>query len=89
MWIDLYVVAALLVAVAAWLVSPHFQSVDPPGDIARGFWSAAAGALWPLVLVGAAQVYAVRYVARRLRPTYSEKLDLDPLAALHSVGLRS
>lgn len=89
MWIDVYVVAAVLVAVATWLVSPHFQSFDPPGDIARGFWSAAAGALWPVVLVGAAQVYAVRYIARRLRPAYSEALDLAPLAALHEVGLRS
>jgi hypothetical protein len=89
MWIDLYVVAALLVAVATWLVSPYFQSIDPPGDIARGFWSAAAGALWPLVLVGVAQVYAVRYVARRLSPTYSADLHLAPPAALHGVGLRS
>ncbi|BBY64256.1 hypothetical protein [Mycolicibacterium helvum] len=89
MWIDLYLAAALLVAVAAWLVSPHFQSVDPPGDIARGFWSAAAGALWPLILIGAVQVYSVRFIARRLRPAHSEELDLAPLAALHDVSLRS
>jgi hypothetical protein len=68
MWMDLYLVSAVVVAVAAWLVSPHFQSYDPPGDISRAFWSVAAGALWPLILVGAAQVLTVRYVARRASP---------------------
>jgi hypothetical protein len=89
MWIDAYLVAALLVAVAAWVVSPHFQSYDPPGEITRGLWSAAAGALWPLVVVGAAQVFAVRYVARRLRPAHSEKLDLAPSVAMLDLSLRS
>ncbi|BBY58187.1 hypothetical protein [Mycolicibacterium sarraceniae] len=88
MWIDLYVLAALSVAVAVWLISPRFQSYDPPGDIARGFWSAVAGALWPLLLVGAAQVYAVHYIVRRFRPAYSAKLDLAPRAALQDVSLR-
>ena len=88
MWIDLYLVAALIVGVTAWLVTPHFQSYDPPGDIARGFWSAVAGALWPLVLVGIAEVYAVCYIARRLRPAYAAELDLAPSAALQEVGLR-
>ncbi|WP_319429290.1 hypothetical protein [Mycobacterium sp. RTGN5] len=88
MWMDMYVVAALLVAVAVWLVSPHFQSYDPPGDIARGFLSAAAGALWPFVVIGAAQIFAVRYVARRLRPTHSADMHLAPRAALHDVSLR-
>jgi hypothetical protein len=88
MWIDLYLVAALIVGVTAWLVTPHFQSYDPPGDVARGFWSAAAGALWPLVLVGTAQVFAVRYIARRLSPTHSADLNLTPSAALRGVSLR-
>ena len=88
MWIDLYGVAALLVAVAVWLVSPHFQSADPPTDAMRGLWSAAAGALWPAVLIGAAQIFAVRYVARRLSPTYSADLHLAPRAALRDVSLR-
>jgi hypothetical protein len=89
MWIDLYILAAVVVAVTAWLVAPRFQSYDAPGDLARGFWSAAAGALWPLILVGAAQVYAVRYVARRLGPDAPQDLDLAQLAAHHEVGLRS
>jgi hypothetical protein len=89
MWVDVYVVTAIIVAVAVWLLSPHLQSYDPPGDVTRGIWSAVAGALWPLVLVGTAQIYAVRYIARRLRPTVSDELDLAPAVALHEAGLRS
>jgi hypothetical protein len=89
MWIDLYVVAALLFAVAAWRVSPHFQSYDPPSDIVRGFLSAAAGALWPVVLIGAAQIFAVLYVARRLSPTNSADLHLAPPDALRDVRVRT
>jgi hypothetical protein len=88
MWIDLYLVSAVVVAVAAWMVSQHFQSYDPPADVTRAFWSAAAGALWPLVLVGAAQVYAIGYLARQLRPTCSEELDPSPLVAMREVSLR-
>ena len=89
MWLDLYLVSAIIVAACAWLVSPHFQSADPPGDVARGFWSVIAGALWPLIAVGAAQFIAVRYIARRLRTARVEPVELAPLAALPGAGLRS
>ena len=89
MLFDLYVVAALVVAVAAWLVSPHFRSDDPPGDIVRAFWSAAAGALWALLVVGGAQVLVVRYLTRRLRPTHFARLELTPPAELCDASLRS
>jgi len=89
MWIDLYVLTALLAAVAVWLVTPHFQSDDPPGDIARGFWSAAAGALWPLVLVGALQIYAVRLIVRRLRPAVPEQPAPVRRLALPDASLRA
>jgi hypothetical protein len=89
MWFELYVVAAVVVAVAAWLVSPQFQSYDPPGDFTRAFWSAVAGALWPLVVVGAVQILAVRYFARRLRPAYFEPPEAAPPIELCDVGLHS
>lgn len=89
MWFELYVVAAVVVGVAAWLVSPQFQSYDPPGDLTRAFWSAVAGALWPLIVVGAAQLFAVRYVARRLRPALSETLESPPPIELCDASLRS
>ncbi|MBB3601351.1 hypothetical protein FHT40_000984 [Mycolicibacterium sp. BK556] len=84
MWVDLYTVVAVLVAAATWLLSPHLQSYDPPGDIARGVWSAIAGALWPVVVVGVAQVYAVRYVAQRIRPVHAVAPDVAPLVAMRS-----
>lgn len=89
MWIDLYLVAAFVVALAAWFVSPHFPSYDPPSDVARGFWSIIAGALWPLILVGAAQIYAVLYVTRRLRPDHSEELNPAPALEMCEPGVRS
>ncbi len=89
MGFDVYLVSAVIAAVVAWLVSPRFQSYDPPSDIARGFWSAVAGALWPLIVVGAVQLIAVRYIARRLRPAPVEAVDLASLVALPDAGVRS
>jgi hypothetical protein len=88
MWVDVYVVTAVIVAVAVWLLSPHVQSTDPPGDITRGVWSAVAGALWPLTLVGVGQIYIVRLIARRIRPTLTEDLELAPPVALPEASLR-
>jgi hypothetical protein len=88
MWLGLYLVAAIVVAVTAWLVSYHVQSDDPPGDISRAFWSAVAGALWPATLVGAAQLLALRYFVRRLRGANAEDLGPAPVVAMHEVSLR-
>lgn len=89
MWIDLYALIAVVIAIAAWLISQRFLSYDPPGDITRGFWSIIAGALWPLVIVGVAQALLIRYVARRLRGAATAELDLSPLLAAQDVSLRS
>ena len=89
MWLNLYLVSAVIAAVGAWLISPHFQSYDPPSDIVRGVCSAVAGALWPVIVVGAAQIMAVRYIARRLSAPRVEAVDLAPLIALPNAGLRS
>jgi hypothetical protein len=89
MGLDLYLLSVVVAAAAVWLVSPRFQSYDPPGDIARGFWSVVAGALWPIILVGAAQFIAVRYLARRVRAARVEAVDLTSLVALSDAGFRS
>lgn len=89
MWFELYVVAAAVVGVAAWLVSPQFHSDDPPDDLTRAGFSVVAGALWPLIVVGIAQLFAVRYVARRLRPALFEPLEPPPSIELCDVSLRS
>jgi hypothetical protein len=88
MWFDLYLVCASLVAISAWLVSPHFQSYDPPTNSTRALWSVVAGVVWPLIVVGAVQVIAVRYVMRRLRPAKADGLDLTPQAELCEAGSR-
>jgi hypothetical protein len=89
MWFELYLAMAVLVSVAAWLFSPPFQSFDPPGDNVRALWSVAAGALWPLVLIGAAQIFAVHYVVRRLRPAHCEDWDPAPAVAMADISVRS
>ncbi len=89
MWIDLYVAIALIGAVAVWLISQRFQSYDPPNDIVRGFFALVAGALWPLVIVGAVQILAVRFVARRLTPTAIPQLDLREFVAQQDLSLHS
>ncbi|KAA0106152.1 hypothetical protein [Mycolicibacterium sp. P1-5] len=89
MGFDLYLMSAVVAAAAVWLVSPRLQSYDPPGDVARGFWSVVAGALWPVILVGAAQLIAVRFIARRFRAAHVEAVDLGPLVALSDASFRS
>ncbi len=66
MWIALYLVPAIAVAVAAWYVSKRFASFDPPNEVVRAVAVVAAGTLWPIVLLGLAQLQLVRYVARRI-----------------------
>ena len=89
MWIDLYVAIALIGAVAAWLISQRFQSYDPPNDIVRGVSALVAGALWPVMIVGGAQILAVRLVAQRLRPAHSHQLDIRQFVAAQDLSLRS
>lgn len=69
MWIALYLVPAIAVAIASWYVSRRFESFDPPNEVVRALAIVAAGALWPIVLLGLAQLQLVRYVARRIRAT--------------------
>ncbi|WP_431234164.1 hypothetical protein ACQ856_05950 [Mycolicibacterium psychrotolerans] len=89
MWFDLYLLSAIVAAVGAWLISPHFQSYDPPGDVARGLCSAVAGLLWPVIVVGAVQIIAVRYFARRIRAAHVKDLTAAPLVARQEVSLTS
>lgn len=69
MWIALYLVPAIAVAIASWYVSKRFASFDPPSAAVRVLAAVAAGALWPLVLIGVAQLQLVRVIARRIRAT--------------------
>ncbi len=89
MWMNLYAVSAVIVAVVTWLVSPRFQSSDPPSDAVRGFWSVVAGALWPAIVVGSVQLVAVRYVVQRLRSEPVKATEMPPPALLQDACSRS
>ncbi|MEZ0356619.1 hypothetical protein [Mycobacterium sp. SA01] len=89
MWFDLYLLSAVIAAVGAWLITPHFQAYDPPTDIVRGLCCAVAGALWPIIAVGAVQIMAVRYVARRMGPPRVETVDLVPVVPLPDATVHS
>ncbi|WP_431238391.1 hypothetical protein ACQ86B_00125 [Mycolicibacterium aichiense] len=89
MWFDLYLLSAVIAAVGVWLISPHFQAYDPPTDAVRGLCCAIAGILWPIIAVGAAQIMAVRYVARRIRTAHSTDVNAAPVVARQEVSLTS
>lgn len=82
MWTNLYLLSAVTIAAVTWLVSPRFQSSDPPSEFSRGFWSVVAGLLWPAIVVGALQLMAFRYVVQRLRSEPVESAELAPPAEL-------
>ncbi len=89
MWLDLYLVLAVIAAVAVWLVSPQFASYDAPGDASRAVWSAVAGALWPVVVVGAVQIVIIRHVARRLHAARVPAMEPAPVVTVPHADLRS
>lgn len=68
MWITAYLITAVAVAFLTWHMSYHLQSFDGPSDEARVFWAIVAGAIWPVILLGLAQMLAIRVITRRLRP---------------------
>jgi hypothetical protein len=89
MWITLYVAPAVVLAAAAWLMSQRVQSCEPVSDVARGFWAIVAGALWPVVLLGVAQLLAVRFVARRMARARADHLVFLPSVLVQDVVVRS
>ena len=67
MWITVYLITAVVVAVLKWHLSHHVQSLEGPTDAARGFWAIVAGAGWPVILLGVAEMLVIHLITRRLR----------------------
>ena len=67
MWITVYLITAVVVAFLTWDMSHHLQSLERPTDAARGTWSIVAGAIWPVILLGIAQMLAIHLITRHLR----------------------
>ncbi|BBZ78248.1 hypothetical protein MANY_35850 [Mycolicibacterium anyangense] len=84
MWIALYLVPAIGVAIATWCVSTRFDSFDPPNEVVRAIAAGIAGALWPLVLVGLGQLQAIRFTAHRFRTAGKAPQWSDLPAELHT-----
>ncbi|MCI4674293.1 hypothetical protein [Candidatus Mycolicibacterium alkanivorans] len=80
MWITLYLITAVVVAFLTWHMSHHLQSFDGPTDEARAFWSIVAGAIWPIVLVGVAQMLVVHLITARLRRAPAAPVEPVPMA---------
>jgi predicted phage tail protein len=66
-WITVYLITAVVVAVLTWHLSHHVQSLEGPTDAARGFWAIVAGAGWPVILLGVAEMLVIHLITRRLR----------------------
>lgn len=78
-WITLYAVTALIVAVAAfllaeWIREPGTPAPDHPGAIAL-----VAGALFPVVIVGALQWAIIAAAHARMRNTVSPQAPRTPV----------
>ena len=67
MWITVYLITAVVVAVLTWHLSHHLQSFERPTDAARGTWSIVAGAIWPVIVLGLVQMLTIHLITRRLR----------------------
>jgi hypothetical protein len=66
-WIAAYLTTAVVVAFLTWHMSHHFQSFERPTDAARALWAVMAGAVWPVILLGAAQMLVIHLITLRLR----------------------
>lgn len=62
-----YAGVAVLTAIAAYFASRRIAKI-PPSRLVRIFTSLVAGALWPLVLVGLAQVAVVVLYVKYAKP---------------------
>ena len=67
MWITAYLTTAVVIAFLTWHMSHYLQSIDTPTDAARSCWAIVAGAIWPVILLGIAQMLAIHLIARHLR----------------------
>lgn len=68
-WPDSYFCVALLVAVVAAVAADHFRAGDPPALAVSVATVSLAGALWPLMLAGLLQWWALTTLISRVRQT--------------------
>lgn len=66
-WQVSYLVIALLFAMAAVVVAHHLRIGDPPSVATEATAAMIAGALWPVMVLGLAQLWAILQAVTRLR----------------------
>lgn len=70
----LYLVGALLTAVVTFALARHWRDIARPGAHTL-LLSVVAGALWPLVMVGALQLGAIALVVAMIRGRHDTVAD--------------
>lgn len=73
-WGIAYVAVALLFAVASLVVADHLSSDEPPSLLTRGWVASVSGALWPVMLIGIAQLWLIRTLFTRTRPAQHRRV---------------
>ncbi|WP_313673466.1 hypothetical protein [Mycolicibacterium sp.] len=63
-----YLAVALLFGIATIVVADHLRSVEAPSATVQGTAAVVAGALWPVMVVGLAQLLILRTVMNWQRP---------------------
>lgn len=66
MWLGLYFATAFVVGVAVFVLAEFHRAPGTPAPRWPGVGAVAAGLLWPVLLMGAAQCWLVVAVGRRL-----------------------
>lgn len=77
-WGIAYVAVVVLFAVASLVAADHLSSGEPPSVITRGWVATVAGALWPVMLVGIAQVWLIRTLFTMARPAQPRPVKPGP-----------
>jgi len=78
MWAAVYLSGVAVVALGAWVFSDAVRTGEPISVVAQALWAVVAGILWPVVLLGLAQLLVLRVVVKRLKPASSERSDQLP-----------
>lgn len=68
-WLGFYVATAIVVALAVFLGAEYLRRPETPAPQHPGVCAAAAGVLWPVLLVGVAQWALIAAIGQHLGRT--------------------
>lgn len=88
LWAIGYLVVAVIFGGATLVVADHPHTGEGPGLTAQSATAAVVGALWPVMVVGLAQLLILRTAANRLRRQPSTTPGAHSLGHLIAAPLR-